>query len=304
MSYAVLFAGQASQHAGMLPWLDIHPHAAPVLQAMAQHTGAHWRQRLQDPADSSNNAFAQSLITGTSLAAWQALSAHLAQGPAVVAGYSVGELAAFSAAGLYDVDAALALAVERARLMDLAATQGPAGGLLSVSGMAQAQVLALCPALECAIHIGHDQAVYGADNAALAHAEDLLAKQGALCKRLAISVASHTCSMLPAALAFAQVLAPQTWRAAVCPVVTNASGNSSRQLTVLRPALAQQIASTVQWAACMDAVRERGVRCVIEIGAGHALATLWNRRYPCIPARSLEDFKDAPGAAAWIDAQG
>ena len=103
---------------------------------MAQHVGTHWRSRLQDPTERSNNAFAQCLITGTSLAAWQALRVYLAQCPVVVAGYSVGELAAFSAADIFDADSALALAAERARLMDLAANSGPAGGLLSVSGMA------------------------------------------------------------------------------------------------------------------------------------------------------------------------
>lgn len=303
MSYAVLFTGQASQHTGMLPWLENDPQSAPVLQAMARHTGAHWRHRLQDPTERSNNAFAQCLITGTSLAAWQALRACLARGPDIVAGYSVGELAAFSAAGIFDAQTALVLAEQRAQWMDLAAAQGPAGGLLSVSGLAQAQVLAGCPALQCAISIDHDQAIYGADNLALEQAERLLAARGALCKRLEISVASHTARMQPAAIALADVLATQTWLAPHCTVVTNASGTSSRHLERLRTALAQQIATTVQWAACMDAVEERGVRCVIEIGAGHALAKLWNRRQAGSPARSLEDFKDAQGAAAWIEAQ-
>ncbi|MBC7620495.1 MAG: ACP S-malonyltransferase, partial [Candidatus Saccharibacteria bacterium] len=148
MSYAVLFAGQASQHAAMLPWLGCRPQAAPVLLTMARHTGTHWRSLLQDPAERRNNAFAQCLITGTSLAAWQALQACLAQGPAVVAGYSVGELAAYSAAGVFDAETALVLAAERARLMDLAAAKGPAGGLLSISGMTTAQVLNHFPALQ------------------------------------------------------------------------------------------------------------------------------------------------------------
>ena len=300
MSYAVLFTGQASQHVGMLPWLESSPRAAVALRAMELRTGAQWRTRLQDPVDRSNNAFAQCLVTGTSLAAWQTLRALLSQGPAVVAGYSVGELAAFCAAGIYDAGTALVLAAMRAHWMDQAAAQGPAGGLLSVSGMAPAKVMSYCSALQCAIWIDNDQAIFGADNVALEQAALRLATYGALCKRLDIEVASHTAAMEPAAIGFANVLAQQVWKVAACTVVTNASGIGSRKPEALRTALAQQISHTVQWAACMDAVRERGVHCVIEIGAGHALSDRWNRRHPGIPARSLEDFKDPQGAASWI----
>jgi len=46
MNYALLFPGQGSQHADMLPWLEAEALAAPVLQAMADILGADWRQRL------------------------------------------------------------------------------------------------------------------------------------------------------------------------------------------------------------------------------------------------------------------
>jgi hypothetical protein len=37
MAYALLFSGQANQHAGMLPWLESAPASAPVLRHMEAH---------------------------------------------------------------------------------------------------------------------------------------------------------------------------------------------------------------------------------------------------------------------------
>jgi [acyl-carrier-protein] S-malonyltransferase len=81
----------------------------------------------------------------------------------------------------------------------------------------------------------------------------------------------------------------------------NASGAGTRDPHALRTALARQIDHTVQWAACLDALAEQGVHCVLEIGAGATLSKMWNQRHPDIPARSLEDFNDAAGAARWLE---
>jgi [acyl-carrier-protein] S-malonyltransferase len=54
----------------------------------------------------------------------------------------------------------------------------------------------------------------------------------------------------------------------------------------------------------MDVIAERGVDCVLEIGPNSALASLWNRRYPTIPARSIEEFKNPEGAAMWVKSHG
>ena len=65
--------------------------------------------------------------------------------------------------------------------------------------------------------------------------------------------------------------------------------------------MSRQLASKVQWAACMEAIAERQVTCVLEIGAGSALAKMWNERYPEIPARSVDEFQHLQGAVAWIE---
>ncbi len=50
----------------------------------------------------------------------------------------------------------------------------------------------------------------------------------------------------------------------------------------------------------MENLHARGVACVLEIGAGPALARLWNARYPEVPARAADEFRSAQAIAQWI----
>jgi [acyl-carrier-protein] S-malonyltransferase len=302
MSYAVLFSGQGTQGPGMLPWLESEPASRPALAVMADAIGSDWRAGLEDAQQRSRNAYAQPLITGTALAAWAALAAALNRPPAAIAGYSVGELAAYACAGVFTAQTAIALSVQRAALMD-AAVAGVDTGLLSVSGLPVAQVFQAQPALECAIEISADQAIYAGEAAALTAAAEVLTAQGALCKRLDVRVASHSHWMASAAKGFATQLEAMPFARPHAALVMNASGASTRDPQTLRRALSAQIDHTVQWAACMDALAEQGVACVIEVGAGSTLSKMWNQRHPDIPARALDEFRDVAGAARWIARQ-
>jgi len=300
MSYAVLFSGQGTQRPGMLPWLESEPVCQTLLQVMQMAIGTDWRATLEDVAQRSSNTFAQPLLVGTGLAAWSALALRLQEQPVVVAGYSVAELSAFACAGVFSMSDATALARQRAADMD-AAVLGMAGGLLAVSGMTREAVLHAFPALACAIDIAADQAIYAGPVEVLKSCALDLAMRGAMCTQLEVRVPSHSHWMSGAALQFEQTLSELPFNKAKIAVALNSTGTTTTQRDTLRKALSEQIATTVQWSACMDSVAERGVRCVIEIGAGTTLSKMWNQRYPGIPARSIEDFRDATGAARWIE---
>jgi [acyl-carrier-protein] S-malonyltransferase len=301
MSYALLFSGQASQHSDMLPWLETEPACDDALAIMSAHLGADWRQQLKDPQTRSNNAFAQVVITGTSLAAWAAIGQHLQCEPTVVVGYSVGELPAFGCAGVINTTLAIELAALRAQWMDRAVAHLDTG-LLAVTGVSESAVLRACAALglECAIRIGDNHGIFAGTDASLTRAMPILFAIGANCTRLEVHVASHSSWMISAASAYAQALRTTQFVAPKCLVGMNASGTLSRHVAPLRRALSQQLASTVQWSALMDAVAERHVTCVLEVGAGSALSRMWQERHPHIPARSLDDFRQPHTASDWI----
>jgi [acyl-carrier-protein] S-malonyltransferase len=296
MGFAIVFSGQGMQHAAMLPWLADDDR---VERMRTQLGVADWRAHLNDAAWSSRNSNAQILLTGLNLAAWTQLSQSLPP-PAAVAGYSVGELASFAAAGVFDASTALALADIRARAMDQCAATTP-GGLLAVSGLPPTDIAHLCANSGAVLAIDNDShaVVLGGPHAALDAAAQLALTAGAHCTRLKVDVASHTPWMQAASDAFSITLSTLPLQSPRFPLFSNAADRitSGKQAA---GALARQIAQTVRWSACMDNIHARQVGCVLEVGPGAALARIWNQRFPDVPARSVDEFRSASAIIDWV----
>lgn len=300
MTVAVVFSGQGNQHPAMLPWL----HEDPLLGAMVAMLGVDdWRAALADPAWARANAHAQVLIAATGLAAWSQLSRALRAASIeveAVAGYSVGELAACAAAGVFTADDAIALARRRAASMDDSARLQP-GGLCGVTGLPSNELDALLDgtSISVAIRNGEDSVVIGGPVDALDRVEAAATALGARCTRLAVSVASHTALMRDAAEAFDRTLARTPMRTP-SRALFDSRGNRAWRAEDARAGLARQIATTVEWHEVMDQLAARAPSCVLEIGGGAALARLWQQRHPSIPARSADEFRTLDGVLAWI----
>jgi [acyl-carrier-protein] S-malonyltransferase len=296
MGYALVFSGQGQQHPGMLPWLA----RDDSLVALEGELGAEWRDRLADPAVAADNRRAQLLLTATACAAWAQLQPMLPP-PAIVAGYSVGEIAAFSAAGVFDRATALSLAATRAACMDTAAASATTG-LLGVTGATAEGLAALCAHfdLEVAIRIDPGSAVLGGLRDHLQAAAAQGDARGWRCTPLNVSLASHTRWMRDAVDCFDRTLARTSLQRPARPLASNALGRVHTAVEA-RTALAQQIAQTVRWDECMDLIAAQRVQAVLEIGPGQALARLWNDRYADIPARSVDEFRSIGSIVAWIE---
>jgi [acyl-carrier-protein] S-malonyltransferase len=301
MSLALLFPGQGSQHADALPWLGHRPEATDVLQLIAATLGADWRARLANTAWATSNEVAQPLVTGLSLAAWRCVADKLPR-PALIAGYSVGELAAFAAAGVFDATAAMTLAGVRADAMQRS-TSGQPTGLLAVHATTPQRLEPWCErhGLSLAIRLSDDSCIVGGSAPSLDAAQGEFVAAGIRCTRLAINVASHTHWMAAAAAEFAQSLGSVRFAVPQAAVVCDASATLSREPQVLAQCLAAQIAMPILWDSCMNTIAERRVRCVLEIGPGNALSALWRSRYPDIPVRSVDEFGSPEAISAWVE---
>ena len=298
-SFALLFSGQGNQNPAMLPWLA---EDAIVRDMNARLGVMDWRRALADQGWAERNDNAQTLLTSLALAAWNQL-APIVAAPGAIVGYSVGELAAFSTAGVIDPVSTIALAGQRAAAMDECAARTP-GGLLAVTGLSSPLLerLRAQTGLALAIRNGEESVILGGPMAALAEAERVALRQGGQCTRLRVKVASHTPWMREAAGHFARTLESIPFHAPRVALFSNAADRVC-DATSARNALAAQIAATVRCDECMENIMARQPRCVLEVGPGQTLARMWNQRYPTVPARACDDFRSAAAIAAWLASQ-
>ncbi|HCA16364.1 MAG TPA: MdcH [Alcaligenes faecalis] len=304
MKIALLFSGQGMQHAEMLPWIT--PAHPLLLQMQEQLHVPDWRAAMRDANWASTNANAQVVLTACALAVWQELQEHIPalQAPAqtlvAVAGYSIGELAAASVAGVLSASDTVKLAGLRAALMDQAGA-GQDSGMLAISGVSIRTIEQWCEAQGAALAIrnGPDSAVCAGPRSKLAALEKFAQEQGARCTPLAVNIASHTHWMSSAAQAFQEHLEQSKLSTPRLPWPTNA-GVWVHNAATAAQALSAQMMLTMQWDSCMEQIEERQPNLVLEIGPGRSLATMWNQRYPEIPARSVDEFQTLDGLQRWL----
>ena len=139
---AILCPGQGAQHPAMFDMARQAPAADGLLNTWFDDPalGATLHAGLGDAR--FTNRIAQPAIVAATLAMWAALRDTIAQ-PALVAGYSIGELSAYGVAGALAPDDAIRLASERARLMDACVAAGAGQGMVALSGMPAGSIEAL-----------------------------------------------------------------------------------------------------------------------------------------------------------------
>lgn len=306
MTLAILCSGQGSQHPAMFDLVANHPASQPVFAlAAGQFGGVDPRAVVHRPdADLHANRTGQILCCTQALAAWTIVAAARAS-DLVVVGYSIGDLAAWGCAGRLDPETVLALAAARAEMMD--AVSDPGMGLAGIRGLRRSRLAALMAPLDVHIAI-----VNAADSFVVGGARDELdrlcaAAIAAGAQRavlLPVHVASHTPFLAAARERFRAALQSVTFRPPRAGVRLLSGIDGAPVLNAATGAvkLAAQIAGTIDWAACLESCRESGADRVLELGPGHALATMARTALPDAQVHSVDDFKSAEGLRAWVAA--
>jgi [acyl-carrier-protein] S-malonyltransferase len=302
---AILCSGQGAQSATMFALLADAPAAAPVFAAATSVLGGtDPRDLVQRASDATihTDKIAQILCVTQAMAAWAVIGDRLER-PLLVAGYSVGELAAWGVAGLLDAVGVLALAVDRAAAMD-AATKQPSG-LAAIRGLTRGALEGICRQHGCSIAIVNaaDQMLVGGTDASLAAVVlDAMSAGATHATRLPVAVASHTPLLAAASAAFRKNLAASRVQPDVPAGVRLLSGIDGMAVFDVpegEAKLAQQIQQTVDWAACMDSCHSLGVTKVVELGPGSALVHLMRAVIPEADCHSLSEFHSLDGFIHW-----
>ncbi|ACB63656.1 acyl-carrier-protein S-malonyltransferase [Burkholderia ambifaria MC40-6] len=304
MTLAILCSGQGAQRADMFELTG----AVPQADALFAHAGRllgddprNWVRHAEPDALHENRA-AQLLCTLQALAA-AALLDTVWPRRRCVAGYSVGEVASWSVAGMIDPHDTLDLADARARAMD--AASGGDERMAFVRGLTRARLAQLCDGRDAAIAIANpgDAFVVAGRQADVAAVADDAARDGALrVAPVCVRIASHTRRLAAAVPAFRASLAAVNVRRPPpgTRLFSGIDGASVLDVGAGLDKLARQIAEPVEWAACLAACVEAGATAFLELGPGRALAEMAGGAYPALPARSVADFRSVDGIASWL----
>ena len=304
---AVLCSGQGYQGAGMFDLLADAPEAIPVSKA-AEFVleGKDPRQLVRKSSSDELHAdkVGQILCCTQAMAAWAVLSAKVPR-PLVVAGYSVGELAAWGVAGLLDYEEVLHLAIQRAAAMDKSTKQP--SGLAAIRGLSRDRLDPICKAYGAYVAIvnAEDQMLVGGTRKALeAVAQDAQAAGAKHTTMLPVAVPSHTPLLAEASEEFRQALFNAQLPAHVpfgVRLLSGIDGDTVYDVHTGAEKLACQIEQTVDWAACMESCRAAGVAKVFELGPGDALARMMREVIPDGDVHSLSEFHSLSGFERWIE---
>ena len=292
---AILCPGQGSQHSGMFDVVAGIPEAEAVIAAVDRLLPAPSRELLDSGADIFRNRLAQPLICAAILARWQALR-HVLPKPALVLGYSVGEVAGHAIAGSYSVEDCLRLAGRRAELMDDASLA--AGGMIAVLGLREETVRELCSASDAEVAIANAAShfVVGGPLPALDAVTRQAEARGARVVRLNVEAPAHTRWLRSAADGFRIELAASALRRPDIPILAGIDGHVVRDQADAVDSLAAQVAQSIDWRRCIAHAWEMGIRVFFELGPGDALSRMVHEAYPSAKARSLDDFRTLTGA--------
>jgi [acyl-carrier-protein] S-malonyltransferase len=282
----------------LLPWLEL-PGAADRLTAWSTAAGLDLT-RLGTSASTeqiTDTAIAQPLIVAATLLAHEELTKRgLPADPEhVVAGHSVGEIAAYAIAGVISADDAVALAATRGAEMAKACANEPTG-MSAVLGGDEAEVLARLEQLDLvpANRNAAGQIVAAGRLSALEKlAEDPPAK--ARVRALGVAGAFHTEFMASALDGYAAAVKNVATAEPTVVLLSNRDGQPVSSATDAIEKLVAQLTRPVRWDLCNETLRQRDVKAIVEFPPAGALSGIAKRELRGVPTHAVKTPADLDG---------
>lgn len=293
----MVFPGQGSQSVGMLKAYAGLPEVAEVLSEAESVLGREFVELLdQGPAEALNMTLnTQPAMVTAGYAAYRAWRALGGPPPELVAGHSLGEYTALTAAGAIGFAQCLPLVRFRAQAMQEAVPEGK-GAMAAILNLDDESVRAACAEAEQGETVqavnfnAPGQVVIAGHKAAVARAMEACKAKGA--KRalpLPVSAPFHSSLMRPAAERLREYLERVEIATPGVPLINNVDVATPQDAGSIKDALVRQAASPVRWVETIQRMSQSGVTHVIECGPGKILAGLVKRIAPQLQGIALSD---------------
>lgn len=209
--------------------------------------------------------------------------------PDAVAGHSLGEFSALTAAGALSFDEGLTLVSKRAFAMQKACEIKPST-MAAVLGLEDAVIEEVCSSVTADAGKGvvvaanyncHGQVVISGDIDAVAAAGELLKEKGA--RRvlpLVVGGAFHSPLMDPARVELAEAIEKAVITEPVCPVYQNVDALPHTNAEEIKKNLLIQLTNPVRWAQIVENMVADGATEFVELGPGSVLQGLVRKLAP------------------------
>ncbi len=286
----------------LTPWLDL-PGAADQLASWSQISGLDLVQlgTTATAEEITDTAVTQPLVVAATLLAHQELRRRemLESAELVIAGHSVGEIAAYAIAGMISADDAVRLAATRGAEMAKACNDEPTG-MSAVLGGDEAEVLSALADLDLvpANRNAAGQIVAAGRLDALAKlAENPPAK--ARVRQLATAGAFHTQFMASATDGYSAAAAA-VGTAEPGPRITllsNADGQPVTSAADAMTKLVAQLTRPVRWDLCNETIRGRNITAIVEFPPAGTLVGIAKRELKGTPTHAIKAPADLDGLA-------
>jgi len=295
MKKAFLFPGQGSQTLGMgIDVAENYPEAMSMFKTASDIAGYDILGLCKEgPIEKlSRTKYTQPAIYTVEAAITTVLKSNSLL-PDCLAGHSLGEFAAWFAAGVYSFEDGFKLVSERGRIMESVDPDG-VGTMAAIIGLDRDVVEAACEETSGTVVVANinspQQLVISGEKDAVAAAGAILKEKGA--KRvlpLKVSGAFHSPLMDAAKNEFSAIAADIELNDASIPVFSNVSASQVSNADEIRDLMLKQMTSSVRWTEIMQNMISEGVSSSFEAGPGKVLAGLAKRINSSLSVTSVSD---------------